>query len=157
MANLRYWMTVLRCLKIYDKDTINEFKTYVKQANGVWKKQSDRYLDDRVESLIWALFALDPKVIEQFYEVIEKDGNGKPLKIQPLDWDPYSTGVTDLPNQQDLYMRYVKGKGQDTSVRNPSIIPGKQGNSNEIDDLFEQGWKPVNFSPPSGRMGGGLF
>jgi hypothetical protein len=157
MANLRYWMTVLRCLKIYDKDTINEFKTYVKQANGVWKKQSDRYLDDRVESLIWALFALDPKVIEQFYEVIEKDGNGKPLKIQPLDWDPYSTGVTDLPNQQDLYMRYVKGKGQDTSVRNPSIIPGKQGSSNEIDDLFEQGWKPVNFNPSSGRMGGGLF
>jgi len=157
MANLRYWMTTLRCLKLNDKETINEFKTYVKQANGVWKKQSDRYLDDRVESLIWSLFALDPKVIEQFYEVIERDGNGKPLKIQPLDWDPYRVEDTGIPSQQDLYTRYVKNKQPELSVRTPSILPGKQGNGSEIDELFEQGWKPVNFSAASGRLQGGMF
>jgi hypothetical protein len=157
MANLRYWMTTLRCLKLNDKETINEFKTYVKQANGVWKKQSDRYLDDRVESLIWSLFALDPKVIEQFYEVIERDGNGKPLKIQPLDWDPYRVEDTGIPSQQDLYTRYVKNKQPELSVRTPSILPGKQGNGNEIDELFEQGWKPVNFNASSGRLQGGMF
>jgi hypothetical protein len=152
MANLRYWMTTLRCLKLNDKDTINEFKTYVKQANGVWKKQSDRYLDDRVESLIWALFALDAKVVEQFYEVMEKDGNGKPLKIQPLDWDPYSVNDVQIPSQADLYNRYVKGKQPDGSIRNPTILSGRQSSNSEIDDLMSQGWKPVNFNTAAGRM-----
>jgi len=151
MANLRYWMTVLRCLKIYDKDTINEFKTYVKQANGVWKKQSDRYLDDRVESLIWSLFALDTKVIEQFYEVLERDGNGKPLKVQPLDWDPFGINNTQIPNQQELYNRYVKGVQPDSSIRNPAIIQGGRDGNSEIDDLFSQGWKPLNYNNAASR------
>ena len=43
MSNFRYWMNVLRCVKIHDKLTLNEFKTYVRHANGVWKKQSDNY------------------------------------------------------------------------------------------------------------------
>ena len=156
MANLRYWMSTLKCLKLYDKETINEFKTYVKQANGVWKKQSDRYLDDRVESLIWALFALDTKVVEQFYEVMERDGNGKPLKIAPLDWDPFSVGDIELPSQKDLYNRYEKGKSPDATVRNPTIFAGKDNNS-DVDELYAQGWKPLNFNSASGRLNGGMF
>ena len=157
MTNLRYWMSTLKCLKLNDKETINEFKTYVKQANGVWKKQSDRYLDDRVESLIWALFALDLKVVEQFYEVVEKDGNGKPLKIQPLDWDPFRAEITNMPSQQDLYTRYVKGHQPDVSIRNPTIMSNKPGNNSEVDELFDQGWKPLGFNGASGRMRGGMF
>jgi hypothetical protein len=157
MANLRYWMTTLRCLKIYDKETINEFKTYVKQANGVWKKQSDRYLDDRVEALIWALFVLDAKVVEQHYEVLEKDGNGKPLKIVPFDWDPFNVPEIELPSQEDLYSIYTKGKQNDISVRNPAFLQGKTDNNNEIDELLSQGWKPVNFNSASGRLNGGMY
>jgi len=157
MANLRYWMTTLRCLKIYDKETINEFKTYVKQANGVWKKQSDRYLDDRVEALIWALFVLDAKVVEQHYELLEKDGNGKPLKIIPLDWDPFNVPEIELPSQEDLYSRYTRGKQNDISVRNPAFLQGKTDNNNEIDELLSQGWKPVNFNSASGRLNGGMY
>jgi hypothetical protein len=149
MSNLRYWMGTLRVLKLYDKKTIEEFKTYVRQPNGVWKKQSDRYLDDRVEALIWSLFVLDTKVIEQFYEVLEKDGNGKPLKVIPLNWDPFEVSETRVPKQEDLYNRFGRGK-QDTqnTIRNPAFI-GSNGNStNDIDELIGQGWSPVSNSTP---------
>jgi len=144
MSNLRYWMGNLRCLKLNDKETIQEFRTYVRQANGVWKKQSDRYLDDRVEALIWALFVLDTKVVEQFYEVVEKDGNGKPLKVVPLNWDPFEVEDVHIPSQQELYNRFVKNKVTDVQSRNPSFIASnKTSNSGELQDLIDDGWKPV--------------
>lgn len=145
MSNLRYWMGTLRSLKLYDKRTIDEFKTYVRQPNGVWKKQSDRYLDDRVEALIWSLFALDTKVIEQFYEVIEKDGNGKPLKVLPLNWDPFEVAEARIPKQEDLYNRFGKGKQEARdNIRNPAFIGNKDRISSDFDELVGQGWKPVN-------------
>ena len=156
MSNLRYWMSTLKSIKIYDKETIQEFKTYVRQANGVWKKQSDRYLDDRVEALIWALFVLEPKVIEQFYEVLEKDGNGKPLKVLPLNWDPYEVLETKIPSQEDLYKRFNKKEQAEIQSRNP-IFFNEAGEKGELGDLISQGWKPVNFNSASGRMNGLLF
>ena len=156
MSNLRYWMTTLKSIKIYDKETIQEFKTYVRQANGVWKKQSDRYLDDRVEALIWALFVLEPKIIEQFYEVLEKDGNGKPLKVLPLNWDPYEVLETKIPSQEDLYKRFNKKEQAEIQSRNP-IFFNEAGEKGELGDLISQGWKPVNFNSASGRMNGLLF
>ena len=155
MSNLRYWMSTLRSLKLNDKETINEFKTYVRQPNGVWKKQSDRYLDDRVEALIWALFVLDTKVIEQFYEVLEKDSNGKPLKILPLNWDPFEVAEAKIPKQEDLYNRFGKGKKDaDMSSRNPAFIGNGKNDLSEMDELYSAGWKPVNFNSASGRMNG---
>lgn len=155
MSNLRYWMSTLRTLKLNDKETINEFKTYVRQPNGVWKKQSDRYLDDRVEALIWALFALDTKVVEQFYEVLEKDGNGKPLKIIPLNWDPFEVAESRIPKQEDLYNRFGKGKKDaDVLSRNPAFIGSNKNDLSEMDELYSQGWKPANFNSASGRMNG---
>jgi len=151
MSNLRYWMGTLRALKIYDKKTIDEFKTYVRQPNGVWKKQSDRYLDDRVEALIWALFVLDTKVIEQFYEILEKDSNGKPLKILPLNWDPYEVAEARIPKQEELYNRFGKGK-QDTlsTVRNPAFIGGNDRTTSDVDELVGQGWRPLGINSSSG-------
>ena len=145
MSNLRYWMSTLRTLKISDKRTIDEFKTYVRQPNGVWKKQSDRYLDDRVEALIWSLFVLDTKVIEQFYEVVEKDGNGKPLKVLPLNWDPFEVAESRVPKQEELYNRFGKTKQEaQNSIRNPAFTGNKDRGTSDIDELIGQGWKPVN-------------
>jgi hypothetical protein len=151
MSNLRYWMSTLRTLKIYDKKTIYEFKTYVRQPNGVWKKQSDRYLDDRVEALIWALFVLDGKVIEQFYEVLEKDTNGKPLKILPLNWDPYEVSETRIPKQEELYNRFAKGKQDNQgTTRNPAFIGGSSKTTGDLDELIGQGWRPLGINSSSG-------
>jgi len=152
MANFRYWMNVLRCLKIYDKPTLQEFKTYIRQANGVWKKQSDRYLDDRVEALIWALFALDSKVVEQFYEVTEKDGTGKPLKVKPYNFDPYEANA---PKLDTVYNKLSNGKIKDEqNIRNPAFFASKGEDNSDLEDLKAQGWKVPNYDSASGRFGG---
>jgi hypothetical protein len=144
MSNFRYWMNVLRCVKLNDKDTINEFKTYIRQANGIWKKQSDKYLDDRVEALIWAVFILEPKVAEQFYEITQLDGNGKPLKIVPSNWDPF---VVSMPKPSEMYNRFNKDKDADISLpRNPVFIPGAPEENSDLEELKAMGWHTPNFS-----------
>jgi hypothetical protein len=157
MANFRYWMNVLRCVTIHDKQTLSEFKTYVRQANGVWKKQSDNYLDDRVEALIWAIFVLDSKVIEQYYEVIEKDGNGKPLKVMPFNFDPHQGSI---PKLDAVYNKISKGKKkEDILTRNPAYIGnGDSSGNSEIDELAAEGWKPLGTGQATtGYAGGMLF
>jgi hypothetical protein len=157
MANFRYWMNVLRCVTIHDKQTLNEFKTYVRQANGVWKKQTDNYLDDRVEALIWAIFVLDSKVIEQYYEVIEKDGNGKPLKVMPFNFDPHQGSI---PKLDAVYNKISKGKKkEDIQTRNPAYIgSGDSSGNSEIDELAAEGWKPLGTGQATtGYAGGMLF
>ena len=150
MANFRYWMNVLRCVKLYDKATIEEFKTYIRQANGVWKKQSDKYLDDRVEALIWAMFILDPKVVEQFYEVTQQDSNGRPLHMIPNNWDPF---VVSMPKPSEMYNKFSKNKEPDVTARNPVIISQGPSNSNaEMDELFEQGWRLPHGSPAAAML-----
>jgi hypothetical protein len=157
MVNFRYWMNVLRCVTIHDKQTLNEFKTYVRQANGVWKKQTDNYLDDRVEALIWAIFVLDSKVIEQYYEVIEKDGNGKPLKVMPFNFDPHQGSI---PKLDAVYNKISKGKKkEDIQTRNPAFISsGDSSGNSEIDELAAEGWKPLGTGQATtGYAGGMLF
>ena len=149
MANFRYWMNVLRCVKLYDKQTIEEFKTYIRQANGIWKKQSDKYLDDRVEALIWAMFILDPKVVEQFYEVTQQDSNGKPLHILPNNWDPF---VVSMPKPSEMYNKFNKDK-ESITARNPIVISQMPSNTNpEMDELFEQGWRLPQGSPAANML-----
>jgi Terminase large subunit, T4likevirus-type, N-terminal len=149
MANFRYWMNVLRCVKLYDKQTIEEFKTYIRQANGVWKKQSDKYLDDRVEALIWAMFILDPKVVEQFYEVTQQDSNGKPLHMIPNNWDPF---VVSMPKPSEMYNKFNKDVESVTS-RNPVVISqGPNNNNPDMDELFEQGWRLPHGSPAAAML-----
>jgi hypothetical protein len=128
---------------VHDKQTLNEFKTYVRHANGVWKKQTDSYFDDRVEALIWGIFALDSKVVEQYYEVMERDGNGKPLKIIPINFDPYQGS---MPKLNEVYNRLSNGKIKEEIVaRNPFHIgnPNTSGNA-DIDELMAEGWRPLN-------------
>ena len=157
MSNLRYWMTTLRVLKVYDKDTTKEFKTYVRQPNGVWKKQSDRYLDDRVEALIWGLFALDSRVVEQFYEVVEKDSNGKPLKVRPLNWDPYEVQTTNIPKQDALYKRFVKNEQQDLVPRTPTVVSGSNEREGDLRELYDQGWRSLSPHNAPSHSGGMIF
>jgi hypothetical protein len=135
-------MNVLRCLKINDKQTVEEFKTYIRQDNGVWKKQDERYLDDRVEALIWAIFILDTKVVEQFFEVSQKDNNGKPLKIVPTNWDPF---IVSMPKPSELYNKFNKDKNVELPF-SPVFIPTKENEVEELEELKARGWEQPNYS-----------
>jgi len=151
MANFRYWMNVLRCVKLYDKQTIEEFKTYVRQSNGVWKKQTDKYLDDRVEALIWAMFILDPKVVDQFYEVTQQDSNGKPLKMLPNNWDPF---IVSFPKPSEMYRKFGDKKIDDGIIPyNPVFMSGNSEDSiveADMEELYDQGWRIPRNSPAAG-------
>ncbi|MDD4110045.1 MAG: terminase family protein [Clostridia bacterium] len=82
VMNMRYWLNAARVVKIYDMATIQELKTFVRYPNGTWKKkQGDNVWDDRVMSLVWCLFILNDNVAERYYDIVETDDNGKPLKL----------------------------------------------------------------------------
>ena len=145
MSNFRYWMNVLKVIKLNDKETINEFKTYIRHPNGIWKKQSDKYLDDRVEALIWAIFILDNKVAEQFYEIIQTDANGKVLKIMPSNWDPF---IVSFPKPSEIYNKFNKDKNVDITLPpNPAFIMGSNEESADLDELHSLGWHKPNYTP----------
>lgn len=82
VMNLRYWLNACRVVHIYDIGTVQELKTFVRYPNGTWKKkQGEGVFDDRVMSLVWCLFLLENELAERYYEIVETDDNGKPLKM----------------------------------------------------------------------------
>ena len=84
VTNFRYWANSLKALEIYDMDTLLELSNFVRHANFTFSKRKDEDLDDRVLSLIWGLFILDPSIASKYYNIIENDDQGRPLKIQPF-------------------------------------------------------------------------
>jgi hypothetical protein len=84
ITNFRYWSNSLNAVRYYDLDTLLELETFVKLPNFTFSKRKDTDRDDRVMSMIWALFILDPSVAEKYYAIGDFDDQGRPLKITPL-------------------------------------------------------------------------
>jgi len=106
VLNMRYWMNGLKVVRLNDIATVQELETFVKYPNGTWKKKPGDYIfDDRVMAICWALFALEPEIAQQYFEIVSYDKNGKPLKIKPLEFvepeyfklDPFFQNVPDAP------------------------------------------------------------
>ena len=78
VTNMRYWVNLLKCVSIRSPGLVEELRTFVKHPNGIWKKlQGKNIWDDRVMAMIWALFVLESGVAEKYYEVVDRDRNGK--------------------------------------------------------------------------------
>jgi len=84
ITNFRYWTNSLKAVQIYDIDTLLELENFVRLPNYTFSKRRDEDLDDRVLSLIWALFILDPSIAVKYYQIADVDDQGRPLKIKPL-------------------------------------------------------------------------
>jgi hypothetical protein len=84
VVNFRYWSNSLNAVKYNDLDTLLELETFVKLPNFTFSKRKDTDRDDRVMSMIWALFILDPSVAEKYYIIADVDDQGRPLRITPL-------------------------------------------------------------------------
>jgi len=84
ITNFRYWINSLNAVSLYDMDTLIEMSNFVKLPNFTFNKRKDSDLDDRVFALIWALFILDPSIANNYYNIIETDDQGRPLKIKPI-------------------------------------------------------------------------
>jgi hypothetical protein len=84
ITNFRYWANSLKAVKLFDLDTLLELETFVRLPNYTFSKRKDDDLDDRVLALIWGLFILDPSIAVKYYQIIDTDDQGRPLKIQPI-------------------------------------------------------------------------
>jgi hypothetical protein len=69
---------------MFDLDTLLEIENFVRLPNFTFSKRKDTDRDDRVMSMIWALFILDPTIAEKYYVIGDIDDQGRPLKITPL-------------------------------------------------------------------------
>lgn len=81
IQNMRYWINHIDAVRINDPNTISEFETFVKFPNGVFRKRSDNFFDDRIMALVWALFILESEICQQYFNVAEFDTQDKPLII----------------------------------------------------------------------------
>ena len=137
VSNMRYWVNILRCVKIFDISTLQEIETFVKASNGTWHKQGgDSIFDDRVMAMIWCLFSLHLPVAEHIYEILQYDEKGKPLKIKRSyyddDVDMYSVGQFKKDwGDADFVSGFISAK---------SDMYGANRNA-EYDDLMVDGWK----------------
>jgi hypothetical protein len=84
VTNFRYWTNGLRALSLFDIETLLELTNFVQHENFTYSKRRETDMDDRVFALIWALFILDPSIATKYYNIIETDDQGRPLKIKPL-------------------------------------------------------------------------
>lgn len=87
IINMKYYIHDRRCVKIYDKETINELRTFVRRPTSStgyarWEAQTG-YHDDHVMAMVWALYILHKNIINTWLIVSEKDDKGIPLKIKP--------------------------------------------------------------------------
>jgi hypothetical protein len=84
VTNFRYWTNSLNAVRINDIDTAMELSNFIRLPNFTYSKKSDKDLDDRVLSLVWALFILDPSLAVKYFNIVNLDDQGRPLKIIPL-------------------------------------------------------------------------
>ena len=111
-------------MQLYDLDTLLELENFVRLPNYTFSKRKDDDLDDRVLALVWALFILDPSIAAKYYQIIETDDQGRPLKIKPF------VDNSDLIKKSPLFHGQVSGfKKTTTTTANFSFV-GKLDENN---------------------------
>lgn len=134
IGNMRYWVNEQVVVRIRDENLLKELKTFVRGANGHWaaKKAVNTY-DDRVMSMVWALIILEPTVAVRFFEIAQYDINHKPLLIKQLDF-----GIKYFTKSGSMYSEM-----NDYAAALPSIINSNVSISDDLADLYSQGFKPL--------------
>jgi len=136
VVNMRYWLTQLKCINIFDKSLVHELKNFVRYPNGTWKARTGNYFDDRVMSLIWSLIVLETSVVDKYFEVEQYDDNEKPLKLRELDY-----GVKEFVNPLSLYQNQKTGKTIDTV---PVVFGMGEQINMDLADLEADGWESLH-------------
>ena len=134
VVNMRYWTNSLKSVSLYDIATVHELETFVQYPNGTWKKKvGDRVYDDRVMSMIWALFILDEDLVYNYFNVLGYDLQGKPIKLE-------STQRTDPE-----YFKINPLYRYDSETPIPAFVGGDNVyGDGGMDELTRQGWKPAD-------------
>ena len=133
VVNMRYWLTQLKSITIFDKALVHELKNFVRYSNGSWRARQGNYFDDRVMSFVWALIVLETSVVDRYFEVDQYDDNEKPLVLSELDY-----GVKQFINPQGMYHNQKEGEIVDAS---PMVFGMGSGMDSDLADLELNGWE----------------
>ena len=148
-TNLRYWTNVLQSVKINDITTIKELETFIKFPTGIYRRRNDTFYDDRVMSLVWALFCLRPDIASEYFDVTKWDIQGRPAAIlgreDILESDPQFYTIKDLEEglqlmdgKEGFAPEYLKKKDTFFSSWNQD-----KGEEESIQDYYEMGFQPL--------------
>ena len=113
VQNMRYWVNHLQCVKINDPTTISEFETFVRSANGVFKKRGDNFFDDRIMALVWALFILEPETCQQYFTIAEYDDQNRPQRVTSNGyWEEHNDNylLRDLSKRENIIVTNHRGE-----------------------------------------------
>ena len=133
---MRYFVNEVKAVEFRDIDTLKELKDFVRYPNGIWKSKSGSN-DDRVMSLLYALYILEKELTERYFEILELDDHGKPVAVETMDF-----GVAMFENPTSIYLdNEIVGSNFNTV---PAVVFGMGGEMDDIDDisgLEGSGWK----------------
>jgi hypothetical protein len=134
VMNMRYFINEMRVVEFRDIQTLKELKDFVRYPNGVWKAKGGSH-DDRVMSLIYALYILEKELTERYFEILEVDEQGKPSAIAPMDF-----GIAMFENPTSIYLDN-EVVGLNTNSINPIVFGGNGTEQiSEMDGLIAEGW-----------------
>lgn len=119
VTNFRYWTNSLKAVNLHDIDTLLELQNFIQLPNYTFSKRKDNDLDDRVFALIWALFILEPSIANKYFQIIDTDDQGRPLKIKPL------VDNSDLIKKSPLFYGKVSNFKKNAITNNPISFIGK--------------------------------
>lgn len=153
IQNMRYWINHLDAVRINDPNTINEFETFVKFPNGVFRKKSDNFFDDRVMALVWSLFILESEICEQYFDIVEHDSQHKPLILTDNGyWEKTINNyeLRDLTKESNIIVKplnidrdlKINTNYTDTSFSNLKI---EERYEEDLEDLLYQGFTFFNY------------
>lgn len=134
VMNMRYFINEIRSVTIQDINTLKELKDFIRYPNGTWKAKGG-YHDDRVMSLIYALYILEKELTERYFDILELDDHGKPCAIEPMDF-----GISMFEDATSIYNDF-----EVVGVNNVNITPivfgmGHTEQLSEMEWLQQEGW-----------------
>lgn len=130
ITNIRYWMNDLDSIRLHSKEALGEFKHFIRKPNKSWAAEPG-FHDDRVMAIAWAMMILHNDIVETYFEVKERDSNGKPLVISPHDF-----GLQYFSNPTSIYTLADK---ESEHIGMPAVF-NDSIEELDISDLESQGW-----------------
>lgn len=136
VMNMRYFINETRSVTLQDIQTLKEMRDFVRYPNGTWKAKGG-FNDDRVMSLLYALFILEKEITERYFDILELDDHGKPMVIEAMDF-----GVATFENATSIYNDF-----EVVGLNNPYMTPivfgmGYTEQLSEMESMAAEGWKP---------------
>jgi len=130
VTNMRYWFNDLESVVLHSLETLKEFKHFVRKPNKAWAAERG-FHDDRIMALAWALMILHEEIVTKYFEVLDRDDNGRPLKL-----DPHDYGLHKFTNPLSQYEDAAKNHEQ---IGMPMIFNDTMEDI-DMEDLESLGW-----------------